>query len=137
LYTSYCSCLHIRYKFRDFYFGEFLKIVKIGQNYIPAKKKKGYTVSRVSRALSMVSRALSMVSNVYRIFVHFMVTALFSPVHSTESPILGIGLGYDVSCRGLWDQPHPWYLVLFMVSAFMTSPVHGTEIRPVHDICTI
>jgi hypothetical protein len=41
--VSYHSCLHIRYKFSDFYFGEFLKIAKIGQNYIPAKKP-GYTV---------------------------------------------------------------------------------------------
>jgi hypothetical protein len=39
--ASYRSCLHIRYKFNDF--GEFLKIAKIGQNYIPAKKT-GYTV---------------------------------------------------------------------------------------------
>jgi hypothetical protein len=32
------SCLHIRYKFSDLYFGEFLEIAKQGQNYIPAKK---------------------------------------------------------------------------------------------------
>jgi hypothetical protein len=32
----------------DFYFGEFLKIAKIGQNYIPAKKT-GYTVFTVLR----------------------------------------------------------------------------------------
>jgi hypothetical protein len=35
--------LHIRYKFSDFYFGEFLKIAKIGQNYVSAKKT-GYAV---------------------------------------------------------------------------------------------
>jgi hypothetical protein len=35
---------NIHNKFSDFYFGEFLKIAKIGQNYIPAKKT-GYTVS--------------------------------------------------------------------------------------------
>jgi hypothetical protein len=34
---------NIHNKFSDFYFGEFLKIAKIGQNYIPAKKN-GYTV---------------------------------------------------------------------------------------------
>jgi hypothetical protein len=34
---------NIHNKFSDFYFGEFLKITKIGQNYIPAKKT-GYTV---------------------------------------------------------------------------------------------
>jgi hypothetical protein len=34
---------NIHNKFSDFYFGEFLKIAKIGQNYIPAKKT-GYTV---------------------------------------------------------------------------------------------
>jgi hypothetical protein len=39
----FCFTLYICYKFSDFYLGEFLKIAKIGQNYIPAKKN-GYTV---------------------------------------------------------------------------------------------
>jgi hypothetical protein len=38
---------NIHNKFSDFYFGEFLKIAKIGQNYILAKKN-GYTVSEGS-----------------------------------------------------------------------------------------